>query len=470
MSTQSNKGAGWAPPSVTNRQVKYATIIAFSAWAFAVFDFVLFGNLLPQMGADLGWDAARQANINGWVSIGVIFVALSVGPIVDRFGRRAGVMTTVGGAAIFSALTALAGSIALLPLILIRAFAGLGYAEQGVNGAYLSELYSKAEDRRVRERAGSIYGIVQGGWPIGALMAAGFSALLIDDWGWQGVFIFAGVASGIIGFLAMFLRESPHFQVLKRIRDLRAVGDHATASIIARENNIASDHSGKSGFLDAFRGAALRPTLVLTLTHVLGWMPVLMFGILGTSVITSVHGVSFENSLLILVGSNLVGFIGYLCHGVLGDRIGRRNTIALGWTAATVAFIGMLFGPSSEGAVIALYAVGMFFLIGPYACVLFFVGESFPTAVRGTGASIVVGVGPVGATIASFGIGMVLAGGGTFQTAALLFGAVPCLLSAIVVMFARDIRSAEEADLVEAQMTGHQPAAPMSDLMDTPAE
>ena len=133
----------WAPSPVTNGQVKYATIIAFCAWAFAVFDFVLFGNLLPQMGEELGWDAAKQASINGWISFGVIFVALAVGPIVDHFGRRVGVMVTVGGAAIFSALTALAGAIALVPLILIRALAGLGYAEQGVNGAYLSELYSQ---------------------------------------------------------------------------------------------------------------------------------------------------------------------------------------------------------------------------------------------------------------------------------------------------------------------------------------
>tara|TARA_R110002126_G_scaffold282327_1_gene430659 strand:- start:5264 stop:6652 length:1389 start_codon:yes stop_codon:yes gene_type:complete len=444
----------WAPSPVTNGQVKYATIIAFCAWAFAVFDFVLFGNLLPQMGEELGWDAAKQASINGWISFGVIFVALAVGPIVDHFGRRVGVMVTVGGAAIFSALTALAGAIALVPLILIRALAGLGYAEQGVNGAYLSELYSRAENPRIRERAGSIYGIVQGGWPIGALMAAGFSALLIGSIGWQGVFIFAGIASGVVAIAAYWLRESPHFEVLTRIRFLRGQGKDAMARDLAREHNIAEDHSGKSTFADAFKGAALRPTVGLTLTHVLGWMPVLLFGILGTSVITSVHGITFENSLLILVGSNAVGFIGYLCHGVLGDKIGRRNTIALGWTAATVAFTAMLYGPSNEGAVIALYAIGMFFLIGPYACVLFFVGESFPTAVRGTGAAIVVGVGPVGATVASFGISQILGSGGTYQTAALVFGAVPCFLSALVVMTSRDVRNADQADLIEAQMKG----------------
>jgi MFS family permease len=445
-------GKLWRPAPVTVGQVQYATIIAFLAWAFAVYDFVLFGNLLPQMGGDLGWDAVKQASINGWVSIGVIFVALGVGPVVDRFGRRAGVMLTVGGAAVFSALTAFAGGVALPVLIAIRSFAGLGYAEQGVNGAYLSELYSSADNATIRQRGGSIYGLVQGGWPIGALMAAGFSAALLGVVGWRGVFLVAGVMSGIIALLAYFLRESPKFEILNQIRVLRGQGAAAEAAALARANGISETHSGTASFGDAFKGAALRPTIGLTLTHILGWMPVLIFGILGTSVITQVHHITFENSLLILVGSNFIGFIGYLVFGMIGDRIGRRNSIAVGWVGATIAFTVMLYGPSDNLLIISLYAIGMFFLIGPYACVLFFVGESFPTAVRGRGASIVVGVGPVGATIGSFGISWVLGNGGTYQTAALLCGSLPCLLSAAVVMFARDVRSADDADRLDAKL------------------
>ncbi|MFO1209389.1 MAG: hydantoinase/oxoprolinase N-terminal domain-containing protein [Amaricoccus sp.] len=36
--------------------------------------------------------------------------------------------------------------------------------------------------------------------------------------------------------------------------------------------------------------------------------------------------------------------------------------------------------------VMILYSGGLFFLIGPYAALLYFVGESFPTAIRATGA------------------------------------------------------------------------------------
>ena len=63
----------------------------------------------------------------------------------------------------------------------------------------------------------------------------------------------------------------------------------------------------------------------LSLAILLNWSAIQVFSVLGTSVIVSVHKLSFENSLWILVLSNLVGFIGYLIHGWLGDRIGRRH-------------------------------------------------------------------------------------------------------------------------------------------------
>ena len=35
--------APWTAPTVTRRQVSYATWVCFFAWVFAVYDFILFG-------------------------------------------------------------------------------------------------------------------------------------------------------------------------------------------------------------------------------------------------------------------------------------------------------------------------------------------------------------------------------------------------------------------------------------------
>ncbi len=41
---------GWKPRQLTSKEVRFATWIAFFAWVFAVYDFILFGTSLPEIG------------------------------------------------------------------------------------------------------------------------------------------------------------------------------------------------------------------------------------------------------------------------------------------------------------------------------------------------------------------------------------------------------------------------------------
>ncbi|MCO7642409.1 MFS transporter [Pseudomonas sp. S 311-6] len=432
--------SGWQPQQLAPKDVTYATWIAFFAWVFAVYDFILFGTLLPVMGGVFSWNEAEQAGIATWVAVGGAVVAFAIGPVVDRIGRRGGIIVTVGGAALCSMLTAICAGWGKGTLIGVRSVAGLGYAEEGVNATYLTEIYAASTDPKLIKRRGFIYSLVQSGWPVGALLAAGLTALMLPHIGWQGCFVFAAVPSLVIAWLARKLKESPQFQVHARLVQLRRAGDVAGAQALARQFGLDYEEHAKAGVAAAFRGDALRPTLVLSLAILLNWSAIQVFSVLGTSVIVSVHQLSFENSLWILVLSNLVGFIGYLFHGWLGDRFGRRNTVALGWMCGGVAFFAMLNAPSHVGVVVALYSLGLFFLTGPYSAMLFFMGESFPTHIRATGGAIVHAMGPVGAILAGLGITGVLTAGGAWQSAALWFGAVPCFLSGVVMLAARHVR------------------------------
>jgi MFS family permease len=154
-----------------------------------------------------------------------------------------------------------------------------------------------------------------------------------------------------------------------------------------------------------------------------------------------VHGISFSNPLAILLLSNLVAYADYLVHGFFGDRFARRNMIGIGWSIGGVVLAIMLYGPHNAVVVVALYSVGLFFLIGPYSCLFFFVGESYDNSVRetGAGASFVTGVGPIQAVIASAGATAILGANGHWQIAALLFGAIPCTLSGLLVIAARNV-------------------------------
>lgn len=442
-SSRVETAGGWQARPLLSREIRFGTWIAFFAWVFAVYDFVLFGTLLPKLGAEFGWSLAHQAAIATWIATGTAIVALLIGPLVDRLGRRQGIMFTVAGAAICSALTAIGGAAGSVVLVLIRSLSGLGYAEEGVNATYLTELYAATDDPKLAQRRGFIYSLVQGGWPVGALLAAALTAILLPLIGWRGCFVFAAVPSLVIAFLARKLRESPQFELQSEIRRLRGSGQEAAGRALADRHDVDYEGHETAGLAAAFRGPALRATLTLGAGFLLNWFTIQIFSVLGTTVITSVHHISFNNSLLILILSNLAGYCGYLTHGYFGDRIGRRNVIGIGWMLGGLAFTAMLYGPNDIVFVVAFYSIGLFFLTGPYAALLFFMGESFPTEIRATGGSIIHCMGPIGAILAGIGVTRFLAEGAGWQSAAFWFGAVPCFVSGVLMFTARHVNPAD---------------------------
>lgn len=444
----------WAPPEVTAKQVTYATWVCFFAWALAVYDFILFGTLLPRLGDHFQWTAAEQARLNTWVTLGTGLVAFGVGPIVDRLGRRKGIIIAVCGAAICSGLTAVAGWVAgasaglgFVLLVLVRSLAGLGYAEQTINATYLTELFAVVHtDPAATRRRGFLYALVQGGWPIGAVLTAVLVAVLYplgERWfgpggGWSLSFLFAMFPAGVIVILGRRLVETPQFLTARRIAELQAAGRpaHAFALAITRGVDLEAGHNTGIGAI--FSGAALRPLATLGAAFMLNWFAIVIFTVLGTSVLggsggTPGKGVDFSNALQVLIVSNLAGFLGYVFHGWLGDRIGRRNAVAIGWTLGGFAFYAMLQAPGGDfWRIVPLYSLGLFFLMGPYAAVLFLIGESFASPIRATAGSFIGALGQLGAIVAGFGITWTLSQGADWVEAALAWGALPCLLSGVL--------------------------------------
>ncbi len=94
----------------------------------------------------------------------------------------------------------------------------------------------------------------------------------------------------------------------------------------------------------------------------------------------------------------------------------------------------MLLGPSSSVFVIALYALSLFFLTGPYAALLFYMGESFPAQVRGLGPNVAHTMGPVGAIVGSALLTGLLSAGVSMVAAALITGSAFMLASGVVML------------------------------------
>src|SRR3712207_9496885 len=87
-----------------------------------------------------------------------------------------------------------------------------------------------------------------------------------------------------------------------------------------------------------------------------------------------------------------------------------------------------------------MYTAGLFFIIGPYAALLFFMGESFPTRVRGTGSSFVNAMGPAGAIVGSALFSLFTGIGLSEVLTAFLAGSVAQLVSALIMLGTRDVK------------------------------
>lgn len=434
MSTASSQ-ATRAFPRVGVKATRKATVIAFLAWLFAVYDYILFGTLLPEIADHFGWTDATASLVSTLVSVGTAIVALAVGPIVDRIGRRRGMILTVSGTALASAASAITPGAGYL--VGVRALGGLGLSEQAVNATYLNEIYAVTEDEKIRKRRGLIYSLVQGGWPLGVLVASAFVAIFLPLVGWRGCFLLAVFPAVVIALVRRGLKESPQFQVELDMRKLRKEGKAAEAAELGRQYGIAEQTSAP--LLDIFRGKALRNTLVLGFAWLVNWFGIQVFSVLGTTVLTEGKGVSFTGSLVMLIVINAIGYLGYVFHGWIGDRLGRRNVIAVGWLISGVLFTLTLTVATGTFAVVLLYSLGMFFLIGPYAALLFYMGECYETRSRATGTAFLNALSQPGAILAGIITTAMLASGASWNTAAFVVGAIGTFVSGLVMFAARKV-------------------------------
>ncbi|MEV5172441.1 MFS transporter [Streptomyces flaveolus] len=415
----------WERP-VTSRTLMRVSAVCFCAWVVSVYDYTLFGTLLPKIADTFGWSTAHATTVATWVTVGTFIIALTVGPLLDRVGRKRALVIAILGAALSSGFTGLAAG--AVSLVVTRAFAGFGYSEELVNTVYLNEMYGKAR------RRGFMYSFVQSGWPVGALLSAGLTALLLPTLGWRWSFVIAVVPSVLVALAASRLPESPAYAALAQIRRLKADGDVADAEELSRRVGLTVSGEAKATLRDVFAPGLRRHTICLSLAWLFNWMAIQVFSVLGTTVLTQGKHVSFSNALLVLVLANAVGFAGYLFHGWVGDRVGRRTTIIVGWSIGAVLTGVMLLGPSSSVFVIALYALSLFFLTGPYAALLFYMGESFPAQVRGLGPNVAHTMGPVGAIVGSALLTGLLSAGVSMVAAALVTGSAFMLASGVVML------------------------------------
>ncbi len=351
-------------------------------WMLDAMDFLLFTYALRAIQLEL---TLSDRSMGALISIALVAAAaggIVFGRLADRMGRvRAMTLSML----VYSLATgALATSQTFWQLAFWRAVVGFGMGGEWSCGSVLvSETWPD------RHRAKAI-GFMQAGWAIGALMAAGLSALVLESYGWRALFVIGAFPALIALFIRRSLEEPDIWQQ-------------------AKKRTIAM--ARKTSMLDIFRPPLRRKTIIASLLTssvliaywgLFSWLP----GFLATPIAKGGAGMTLTKSALWTIVVQLGSLAGYLSFGFIADKIGRRPAFTMFMIAAAIVVPVYATAPSATtllflGPLVGFFGSGYFSLFGAL------LSELFPTAIRATGQGFCYNIGRLASAAGPFAIALV---------------------------------------------------------------
>lgn len=414
------------------RRVVFATVAGTTIeW----YDFFLYATAAGLVFTKLYFEPAGEAAapLLAFLTVGISFLfrplgAFLAGHFGDRYGRRVVLMVTL---VLMGASTALIGllptfdSIGLVApvlLVLLRILQGISAGGEWGGAALL------AVEHAPTRRRGIFGASPQVGTPLGLLLASGTLAVMtwiapgdaFLEWGWRVPFVLS-VALIIIGYyIRRRVDESPVFtQLAERKKEAHApivqlFRKHWRLVLLAALIPAASQAAGymtTGGYIQRYATDPAGPV-----------------------------GLNPGEVLWVVTGSAVSWLIFTLVGGGLSDKLGRRNTMLIGWILLAAALL-VLFPLVNMASTLSLFAglslvtVGLGMVIGPLSA---HYTEIFPATVRFSGVSIAYALGAIvgGAFAPTIAQALVQATGST--DAVTVYLEVMVVVSFIATLLVRD--------------------------------
>jgi MFS family permease len=358
-----------------DRRAWRALFAAQLGWMLDAMDFLLFTFAVVAIRKEFGLTAATMGALTSVALIASAIGGITFGRLADRIGRVRAMTFSI---LLYSVATAgLATSHALWHLVAWRVLVGFGMGGEWSCGSVLV-----AETWPAEHRAKAM-GIMQSGWAIGALFAAGLAALVLERFGWRVLFLI-GAAPAVAAFFIRRTVEEPPIWREREVRD--------------------------TSWLEIFAPTFVRRTLIATLVAssvlvaywgVTSWLP----AFLASPVSEGGAGFPPANSAAWLIPLQIGAFFGYISFGWFADRIGRRPAFTMFMIAATIVVPLFAFGARSTltllivGPLVGYFAHGYFSMFGAM------LAELFPTRIRATAQGFCYNAGRLASAAAPFAIG-----------------------------------------------------------------
>ncbi|NBC36546.1 MFS transporter [Novosphingobium sp. FSY-8] len=350
-----------APDARWSRQAMAIVALCFALNMADGMDLLVLSFIAPTLQTQWSVSATQMAMVFSSGLAGMAAGGLALAPLADRIGRRRMVALAMGLMAAAMALSSMTRSVG--ELAAVRFFVGVGI---GTVLACIASIAARVAPMRHRNFA---VGVLQAGYPIGAMLTGFATAWALPLFGWQAILMAtAGVSGALVLAVVMLLPADLDADIRAHAAPLREV----------------------------IAGPRRANTIRLWVAAICGFMALYFI----TSWITKLAieaGLPQTQAIIASAIYNFGAFAGTLGMSILGNRtdVRRLASVLLIATSGVFLFFGgvamPLWGVLATAFVMGVTLQGGFNMLYPLAA------QVYPDAVRATGIGWVFGIGRIGA-------------------------------------------------------------------------
>ena len=361
--------------------------------------------------------------------VGMALGSIMLGSLADALGRKRLVhicLITVTIGMIVSAYTQ-----SQLQLLALRFVTGVGI------GGMLATLTGLVSEYSNDKRRGICMGLLQSGYPLGALLGGVIAAQIIQFADWRSLFLFGGGLSAVLlPLIVIRLPESLDFIS----RSSSPGAENMKRRLLERFHLSEAQHSMVSEDLDRATGSwrscftppETRINTLLLWSCYLALMFSFYFVVSWTPKLLVDAGLSTSQGISAGAILQAGGLVGALVIGLLGSRYAVNKLAAWFFSLSVVLILAYGWADAELTTLMILSAMMGFFLIGAMIG-LYTIGPAlYDAKSRVTGVGLAIGVGRLGAIAAPFAGGLMLETGLEISLIYAVFAA-PLVLAAFAV-------------------------------------
>ncbi|NIE73084.1 aromatic acid/H+ symport family MFS transporter [Pantoea sp. Ap-967] len=403
------------------------------------FDTMMMGFIAPALVQDWGLQRHVLGPLMMSGLVGLSLGSLFAGPLADRFGRRVVIIASVAFFGFWSLACALAQDLTMLTVARLLTGVGLGATMPNITTLL-------AECAPLRRRS-TLVTSTWCGFAFGGAMGGVLSEYLIEDYGWQAVFVAGGLMPLVLALvLAMLLPESLRYMIQAKqpqARIVAAINALAPGAANLHTRVVSSEHSGlvavRQGVGSLVRGPYRLGTLMIWVAMFAGFLNLYLLSN-WLPITAQSAGMSLSQAAIIGAVLQLGGAVGDFSVGLKMDRWEQNNVVSLMFAGSAV--VSVLIALWADGALalyVLVFCLGYCMMSANAGCFAL-AANFYPTAIRATGVSWVFGIGRTGAILGA-GAGAVMMGWNWSITQIFLFLCVPALGAVIAIQCKRLVAS-----------------------------